>query len=268
MITIKSKREIEAMDRSGDLLASVHVKLRDFIKPGITTAAVDKYVQSLIESAGGSAPQIGYEGYKYATCTSVNEEICHGFPTEYVLKKGDLVKVDFCVELEGAMSDSCWSYIVGGEGTEEVEKLYEVTKKAMYLGIEQAKVGNRIGDIGHAIQTYAEGLGYGVVREFVGHGIGPTIHEEPAIPHYGQPGKGARLKEGMLITIEPMINVGDWPSKMTANGWTAVTADGSLSCQFEHTLAITKEGPRILTLQPDHVEELKAYDIPIPSTEK
>lgn len=255
MITLKSNREIEAMNESGALLASIHVALRDFIKPGVTTWEINEFVQKKIEEAGGLAPQIGYEGYKYATCTSINDEICHGFPRRKPLKSGDLVKVDFCVDLKGALSDSCWSYIVG-ESNPELDRLYEVTKKALYLGIQQAQVGNRIGDIGHAIQIYVEKEGFSVVREFIGHGIGPTIHESPSVPHYGEPGKGLRLKEGMVITIEPMVNTGTWKSEMESNGWTAHTLDGGLSCQFEHTLAITKDGPRILTLQPDHTEDV------------
>lgn len=248
MITLKSPREIEMMKESGALLADVHKQLRTFIKPGISSWDIEVFVKNYIESHGGKAAQIGFEGYKYATCCSINSEICHGFPRKKTLKDGDLIKVDMCVEYKGAMSDSCWSYIVG-KSTPELERLMEVTKKSLYLGIEQAQVGNRIGDIGHAIQTYAEGEGYGVVRDFVGHGIGPTIHEEPAIPHYGEAGKGLRLREGMVITIEPMINTGTWKMKMDPNGWTAYTQDGGFSCQFEHTLAITKEGPQILTSQ-------------------
>ncbi|CAM3972950.1 type I methionyl aminopeptidase [Catellicoccus marimammalium] len=248
MITLKSPREIDLMDKSGDLLASVHEHLRDFIKPGITGWDIENFVRDYIESHGGIPAQIGFEGYKYATCISINDEICHGFPTDYVLKDGDLVKVDMCVELDGAMSDSCWAYLVG-EGDAKTKELMDVTKEALYLGIQEAQVGNRIGDIGHAIQSYVESKGYSVVREFVGHGIGPTIHEEPMIPHYGLPHHGLRLKEGMVITIEPMVNAGDWPATVDDNGWTARTIDGSLSCQYEHTLAITKEGPRILTKQ-------------------
>ncbi|PMB84468.1 type I methionyl aminopeptidase [Dolosicoccus paucivorans] len=248
MVTLKSDREIELMKESGALLASIHEKLRDFIKPGITTNAIDQFVQKEIEKAGGVAAQIGYEGYEYATCISLNDEICHGFPSDYVLKSGDLVKVDFCIDLDGAISDSCWSYVVG-EPTPEVEKLMEVTKEALYKGIEQATVGNRIGDIGHAIQTYAEGLGYGVVRDFIGHGIGPSIHEAPGVPHYGIKGKGQRLREGMTITIEPMITTGDWQMQMDDNGWTARTIDGSLCAQYEHSIAITKDGPVIMTKQ-------------------
>lgn len=250
MITLKSTREIDAMDESGALLANVHIALRDFIKPGITSWDIEEFVDRFITEHGGIAAQKGFEGYEYATCVSINDEICHGFPRKEVLKSGDLIKVDMCVDLKGALSDSCWSYIVG-ESTPELDHLMEVTKKAMYLGIEQAQVGNRIGDIGHAIQTYVEGENLSVVREFIGHGIGPTIHESPSVPHFGEAGKGLRLKEGMVITIEPMVNTGTWKSKMDGNGWTARTKDGGISCQFEHTLAITKDGPRILTSQGD-----------------
>jgi len=248
MITLKSNREIDSMDESGALLADVHKQLRSFIKPGVTSWDIEEFARDYIESHGGIAAQIGFEGYEYATCTSINDEICHGFPRKKALKEGDLIKVDMCVDLKGAVSDSCWAYVVG-KPSEKVKKLMEVTKKALYLGIEQAQVGNRIGDIGHAIQTYAEGEGFSVVRDFVGHGIGPTIHEEPTIPHYGKKGKGLRLKEGMVITIEPMINTGTWEMKMDSNGWTAYTQDGGLSCQYEHSLALTEEGPRILTSQ-------------------
>src|SRR5699024_9389639 len=194
------------------------------------------------------AEQIGYQGYEYATCVSINDEICHGFPREEKLKEGDLVKVDMVINLDGALSDSWWSYAVG-EVSDEVKHLMKVTKEALYKGIEQAKVNNRIGDIGAAIQEYVESENLNVVREFVGHGIGPTLHEAPSIPHYGEAGTGKRLKEGMVITIEPMVNTGTWKSKMDDNGWTARTQDGGLSCQFEHTIAITKDGPQILTSQ-------------------
>ncbi|MGX7092356.1 type I methionyl aminopeptidase [Hutsoniella sourekii] len=250
MITLKSQREIDAMMESGHLLASIHIALRDFIKPGVTTAEIDAFVQEKIEAAGGVAAQIGYQGYQYATCTSVNDEICHGFPSDYALKSGDIVKVDFCIDLNGAMSDSCWTYAVG-EITPEHEHLMKVTEEALYRGIQEARIGNRIGDIGHAIQTYVEGEGFGVVRDFVGHGIGPTIHEEPAVPHYGLAGKGMRLKEGMTITIEPMVTTGDWRMKMDDNGWTARTRDGGYCAQYEMTLAITKEGPVLTTDQRD-----------------
>lgn len=248
MITLKSPREIDAMDKAGDVLAAIHEALRDFIKPGITGTDIDQYVEKLIDEHGATAEQKGYQGYEYATCVSVNDEICHGFPRNETLKKGDLITVDMVINLNGALADSAWSYSVG-EPSDDIQTLMDVTKEALYKGIEQAKIGNRIGDIGHAIQTYVEGKGFSVVREFIGHGIGPTLHEAPSVPHYGEPNKGLRLKEGMVITIEPMVNTGTWRSKMDANGWTARTQDGGLSCQYEHTLAITKDGPRILTQQ-------------------
>ncbi len=248
MLTLKSPREIDIMKTSGQILAGIHEELRDFIRPGITTLDIDGFVHERIEKADAIASQIGYEGYQHATCTSVNDEICHGIPSDRVLNEGDLVKVDFCVDYQGGISDSCWSYAVG-EVSDEVKDLMEVTKEAMYRGIEQAVVGNRIGDIGHAIQSFAESRGYGVVRDFIGHGIGPSIHEEPAVPHYGQAGRGQRLREGMTITIEPMITTGDWNISLDEDGWTARTADGSLCAQYEHSLAITKDGPVITTLQ-------------------
>ena len=250
MLTLKSNREIEQMTESGRILASIHEQLRERIKPGVRTRDIDKFVQQQIESHGAVAAQIGYQGYEYATCISVNDEICHGFPSNYRLKEGDVVKVDFCVDLNGAISDSCWCYAVG-EVSPEHQELMEVTKECLYRGIEQAVVGNRIGDIGHAIQEYAESKGFGVVRDFIGHGIGPTIHEEPQVPHYGLAGKGLRLKEGMTITIEPMITTGTWKIKMDSNGWTARTRDGGYCAQYEHSIAITADGPIIMTEQAD-----------------
>jgi len=188
--------------------------------------------------------------YEYATCASINDEICHGFPRKAPLKEGDIVTIDMVVNLNGALADSAWSYAVG-KVSEETAKLLEVTKEALYKGIEQAQIGNRIGDIGHAIQTYVEGEGFSVVRDFIGHGIGANIHEKPDVPHFGLPGKGPRIKEGMVFTIEPMVNAGEYYMKMDDNGWTARTVDGRNSAQYEHTIAITKEGPVILTDQND-----------------
>lgn len=248
MVSLKSQREIEKMKESGTILANIHTLLRDFISPGVTTKQIDQFVQKNIENAGGIAAQIGFEGYEYATCISMNDEICHGFPSDYSLKSGDIVKVDFCVDLNGAISDSCWTYSVG-EISKKHEELMNITHQALMLGIEQAVAGNRVGDIGHAIQTYAEARGYGVVKDFLAHGIGPTIHEDPIFPHFGEAGTGHRLKDGMTITIEPMITTGGWEMKMDPNGWTARTADGEYCAQYEHSIAITKEGPIILTEQ-------------------
>ncbi|AOM82427.1 type I methionyl aminopeptidase [Salisediminibacterium beveridgei] len=248
MIERKSTREVENMIIAGDLVASIHRKLRDLVKPGVTTAELDRFVEKEMKRAGAMPAQKGYQGYEFATCASVNDEICHGFPRKEPLKNGDIITMDFVLDYEGAMADSAWTYEVG-EVSEEVRQLNEVTKEALYRGIRAARAGNRIGDIGHAIQQFVEPYGYGIVREFAGHGIGPTIHEEPNIPHYGQPGRGARLKEGMAITIEPMINIGGWRAKMDENGWTARTRDGSLSTQFEHTLIITDGEPIVTTEQ-------------------
>ncbi|SEO48102.1 methionine aminopeptidase, type I [Amphibacillus marinus] len=248
MIQRKSKREIELMTAAGELLANIHQALADIIKPGMTTTEIDQFVENYLKKHGARPEQKGYNGYKFATCASINDEICHGFPRKEPLNNGDIVTVDMVVNLNGGLADSAWTYQVG-EVDDKTSKLLDVTKASLYRGIEQAKAGNRIGDIGHAIQQYAESEGFSVVRDFTGHGIGPTIHEQPHIPHYGQPGKGARLKEGMAITIEPMINEGTWHSKMDDNNWTARTVDGKKSAQFEHTIIITKDKPLILTEQ-------------------
>lgn len=245
-------REINQMHEAGKLLVKTHKEIAKMIKPGITTMEIEEFVEQFLHEHGATAEQKGFQGYPYATCASVNDEICHGFPRKEKLVDGDIVTIDMVVNLKGGLADSAWSYAVGNVD-EDGLRLMEVTKKSLYLGIEQAQVGNRIGDIGHAIQTYAEGEGFSVVREFTGHGIGPTIHEPPQIPHFGEPGKGPRLREGMVITIEPMLNEGHWRSKMDANNWTARTIDEGRSAQYEHTIAILKDGPLILT---DHDQPL------------
>ena len=248
MIVLKSAREIENMKEAGKLLASCHKELRKLIKPGITTMEIDQFVENYLKKHGATPQQKGYRGYEYATCASINDEVCHGFPRKEPLKEGDIVTVDMVVNLNGALADSAWSYGIG-EISEESQRLLNVTKEALYRGIEASIHGNRIGDIGHAIQSFVEAEGFSVVREFIGHGIGAVIHEKPDIPHFGLPGKGARIKEGMVFTIEPMVNIGAWQTKMDANKWTARTIDGKLSAQYEHTIAITKDGPVILTEQ-------------------
>ncbi len=248
MIILKSEREIQQMAEAGKLLAACHKRLAKMIKPGITTMDIDRYVDAFLKKNGGKSEQYGYKGYQYATCASINDEICHGFPRKSPLRKGDIVTIDMVVNLNGALADSAWTYAVG-EVSEAAGKIMEVSKNSLYIGIEQAVPGNRLGDIGHAIQTYVEGEGYSVVRDFTGHGIGRAIHEEPQVLHFGSPGRGVRLREGMVITIEPMVNEGTWHSIMDDNGWTARTVDGKLSAQYEHTIAITKDGPVILTKQ-------------------
>ncbi|WP_067730956.1 type I methionyl aminopeptidase [Oceanobacillus damuensis] len=248
MITRKSKREIEQMQAAADVLVACHKEIGKMIKPGITTLEIDAFAEKFMADHGATPEQKGYNGYPYAICASVNDEICHGFPTDEKLKDGDIVTIDMVVNLNGGLADSAWTYAVGNVDPVG-QRLMDVTKTALYKGIEQAQAGNRIGDIGHAIQSYAEEEGFSVVRDFTGHGIGPTIHEDPHVPHFGLPNKGLRLKEGMVITIEPMINEGTWESQMDDNGWTARTIDKGRSAQYEHQIVITKEGAMILTDQ-------------------
>lgn len=236
------------MQIAADLLVKVHRALRDEVKPGVTTLELDRFVEKFITDRGGYPEQKGYQGFPYSICASVNDEICHGFPSNRKLKDGDLLTIDMVVNVDGYLADSAWSYAVGNI-SDEAKKLMDVTKECLYRSIALVKPGVRLGDIGHTIQTYAEANGFSVVRDFVGHGIGTNMHEDPQVLHYGKPGRGIRLEEGMVFTIEPMINAGDWPIKMDDNGWTARTRDGSLSCQYEHTLAVTADGVIVLTEQ-------------------
>lgn len=248
MIILKNQEEIDQMRAAGEILAACHRELAKLIRPGITTWEIDQFVEGFLKKHNVTPEQKGYSGYPYATCASVNDVICHGFPKKEPLKDGDIVTIDMVVNRNGWLADSAWSYAVGNI-SEEARRLLEVMEKSLYLGIEQAVVGNRIGDISHAIQTYAQEQGYSVVRDFTGHGIGQKMHEEPYVPHYGPAGRGPRLKEGMVITIEPMLNVGTYHVKIDEDGWTARTRDGKLSAQYEHTIAITADGPLILTKQ-------------------
>ncbi|EJL41932.1 type I methionyl aminopeptidase [Brevibacillus agri] len=248
MIILKTPEEIELMHAAGKILAACHREIASMIRPGITTWEIDEFVEEFLASHGATPEQKGFHGYPYATCASVNDVICHGFPKKEPLRDGDIVTIDMVVRKNGWLADSAWSYEVGTVSP-EAKKLLEVTEKSLYLGIEQAVVGNRIGDISHAIQTYAQAQGYSVVRDFTGHGIGQEMHEEPFVPHFGPPGRGQRLKEGMVITIEPMLNIGTYHATIDEDGWTARTRDGKLSAQYEHTIAITADGPLILTKQ-------------------
>lgn len=248
MIIIKTEEEIEKMHAAGKILASLHKEIAKMIKPGISTMEIDEFVESYLKKRGAYPEQKGYQGYPYATCASINDEICHGYPRKDPLKNGDIATIDIVVNLDGWLADSAWSYGVG-EMSDKAQDLLDVTKEAMYLGIEKSIIGNRLGDIGHAIQSFVEERGYSVVRDFVGHGIGKDMHEEPQVLHYGTPGRGQRLLEGMVFTIEPMINIGTYKMKIDDNGWTSRTVDGELSAQYEHTIAITKDGPLILTDQ-------------------
>ena len=248
MIILKTEQEIQKMQEAGVILANLHKEIAKMIKPGISTMDIDRFVEEYLKEHNAYPEQRGYQGYAFATCASINDEICHGYPREEKLKEGDIVTIDMVVNLDGWLADSAWSYPVG-EISDDAQKLLDITKEALYKGIEVARVGNRLGDIGHAIQSFVEAEGYSVVRDFVGHGIGKDMHEDPQVPHYGVAGRGQRLVEGMVITIEPMINIGTYRMKMDENGWTSRTVDGELSAQYEHTLAITKDGPLILTDQ-------------------
>lgn len=248
MIIFKSEQEIKKMHEAGKILAACHQEIEIMIKPGVSTLEIDAFVEKYLAKWGATPEQKGYRGYKYATCASVNDEICHGFPNKKPLKDGDIVTIDFVVNLNGGLADSAWTHPVGNIAN-EAKRLLKVAKEALYIGIDQAQAGNRLGDIGHAVQAYVEAEGFSVVRDFTGHGIGSAIHEDPAVLHYGEPGKGVKLREGMVITIEPMVNVGSFRCKIDKNGWTARTIDGKLSAQYEHTIAITPNGPLILTEQ-------------------
>ncbi len=246
VIVTKSRYEIELMREAGKVVAACHAALADFIKPGVSTHQIDQFVESFIVNHHMEAAQKGYNGYPFAACTSVNDVICHGFPSNYVLKDGDIITVDMVALNKGLHGDSAWSYAVG-EISPLSKHLLDVTHRALFVGIEQAIIGNQISDIGHAIQTYVEGEGFSVVRDYIGHGIGRQMHEKPEVLHYGPPHKGPRIRKGMAFTIEPMVNTGSYETKLEQDGWTVRTLDGSLSAQYEHTLVITDNGPEILT---------------------
>ena len=249
MIRLYTQKDIEKMYEASEILCQTHLAIREIIRPGITTKFLDEFANKFIKYKNARPARLGYQGFPYTLCISVNDEICHGFPSDYVLKEGDVVSIDNVIDYKGGLADSCWTYKIG-KLSEENEKLVDVNLKALYKGIEAAKPGNRIGDIGHAIQEYVEGEnGFSVIRDFIGHGIGKEMHEDPQVPHYGKKGFGPRIEENMVFTIEPMIALGDWKSKMDSNGWTARTKDGSICSQFEHQLVIRKDGAEIITDQ-------------------
>lgn len=250
MIIIKTDQQIAGMKEAGKILSKTHLAIRQILRPGLTTLQINNFAEAFMKYKEAVPAQLGYRGFPYALCTSVNDEICHGFPSDRVLESGDIVSIDNVVNYKGYLADSCWSYAIG-ELSEVNQKLMEVTEQALYLGIQAAMPGAHLNDIGKAIQPYVEEHGFSVVKDFVGHGIGQDMHESPQVPHYDTGSRGVRLRENMVMTIEPMINVGDWRMGLDANGWTARTADGSMSCQFEHTFAIRPEGAEILTFQDD-----------------
>lgn len=247
MIILKSAKELERMKEAGKIVYLTHQELKKWIQPGITTAELDRIAEKIIRQHGATPSFKGYNGFPGSVCTSVNDELVHGIPGPRKLKEGDIISIDIGACYDGYHGDSAWTYPVGNISP-EAERLLKVTEEALYKGLEQAKPGARIGDISHAIQTVAEEAGYSIVREYVGHGIGQSLHEAPSVPNYGLPGKGPRLKPGMTLAVEPMVNMGRRFVHTLADNWTVVTTDGSLCAHFEHTIAITEEGHEILTI--------------------
>ena len=246
MITLKSKREIELLKEAGHIVYLTHQYLRPYIKAGIKTKELDSLAEKFIRSKGATPSFKGYEGFPYTLCISINDEVVHGFPGERVLQDGDIISIDIGACYKGYHGDSAWTYTVG-EVSDDAKYLLEHTEKALYEGIKQAKVGNRIGDIGYAIEKYAKEHNLGVVKELVGHGVGTSVHEAPDVPNYGTKGTGPKIRDGMVIAIEPMLTLGSPDIYVEDNDWTVVTVDSSLSAHFEHTIAITNEGVIILT---------------------
>jgi len=246
LIHLKAGREIEAMRKAGALTAQARALAESMIAPGVTTLEIDGAVRELIEKAGACPAFLGYNGFPNSICISVNEEVIHGIPSPRVIQAGDIVSVDVGVVLDGFYGD-CATSVIAGEASAEVKTLVDVTRQSFYEGLQFCKVGYRISDISHAIQAYAESHGFSVVRDFIGHGIGRSLHEAPEVPNFGKPGRGIRLEAGMTLAIEPMINAGVSDISILDDGWTVVTADGKLSAHYENTVLITDGEPEILT---------------------
>ena len=248
MIIIKSRQEIELMREAGKVTGHILNELKELIKPGIATIEIDRFVEKTVKAHGMKAAEKGYCGFPASVCTSVNEEVVHGIPSKKrILREGDIVSVDLVVENKGYMADAARTYAVG-KISPEAAHLIETAEAAFWKGIEFAKVGFRLSDISHTIQTVVEGEGFGVIRDFVGHGIGSDMHEDPQIPNYGKPGKGPRLQAGMTLAIEPMICQGSYEVDVLLDDWTAVTVDGGLAAHYENTVVITDGEPELLTL--------------------
>lgn len=247
MIILKSPEELKKMRKSCQIVARVLEELKMYIKEGLTTKQIEQFIENLIIKMGGIPAFKGYRGYPASACISINDQVVHGIPSEKVfIKEGDLVSVDIGVLCENFYGDAAYTYPVG-RISKEAERLLKITEEALYKGISEAIPGKRVGDISHAIQMHVEKNGFSVVRAFVGHGIGRYLHEEPQVPNFGMKGVGPKLKKGMTLAIEPMVNAGTHEIKILSDGWTAVTKDGSLSAHFEHTIAITEGEPEILT---------------------
>lgn len=247
MIIGKSKRELEKMRAAGQLVGQVREHLRSLVAPGVTTLELDRVAEQIIRDAGALPTFKGYNGFPYSICASVNEQIVHGFPSNYRLQEGDIFSIDVGVTLEGFVGDTATTVPVG-RVSEDRLKLIQVTQECLDRAIEQCWPGKHLGDIGWAVQEHAEANGYSIVRDYVGHGIGRRMHEDPQIPNYGKPGLGPKIKSGYVFAIEPMVNLGSHHTKVLKDKWTVVTVDGQPSAHVEHTIAITEEGPEVLTL--------------------
>ena len=243
----RSHEELAKMRKAGRVVAEMHEKCREAAKPGITTAALDRVAREVLDRRCARSNFLGYHGYPAVICTSPNEVVVHGIPGAYVLEEGDILSIDCGAIVEGYHGDAAFTMPIG-EVSAEAKRLVEATERSLWKAIDQMVEGNRLSDIGHAVQAVAEGAGFSVVREYVGHAIGTAMHEEPQVPNYGPPGKGPRLRSGMVFAVEPMVNVGRPDTRTLADGWTVVTADGSLSAHAEHTIAVTEEGPEVLTV--------------------
>jgi methionyl aminopeptidase len=251
VIVFKSPDEIERMREAGRVTALTVERLMAAVRPGLTTAELDRLAEDSIRSEGCTPSFMGYRGFTGSICTSLNEEVVHGIPSpRRVIRPGDLLKLDVGAVFEGYHGDSAVTVFVDEPPSDRAEKLVRVTEESLEAGISQLQVGKRLSDVGHAVQQVVEGAGFSVVREYVGHGIGRALHEDPQIPNYGDPGRGPLIRQGLAVAVEPMVNVGDWPTRVLADQWTVVTADGSLSAHFEHTIAVTDRGPEILTARP------------------
>lgn len=247
MIIIKNDKEIEYMRHAGRLVGETLARLEEVIKPGITTGELDKVAENFITKHNAKPSFKGYNGFPASICTSINQEIVHGIPGNKVLQEGDIISIDCGAILNGFQGDAARTIPVG-KISKTAEDLIKVTKESFFKGVEKAVVGNRLTDISAAVQTYAESFNFSVVRDFVGHGIGRNMHEDPEVPNFGKPGHGPKLRHGMVLAIEPMVNVGDYDVIVESNGWTVLTSDGSLSAHYENTVAILDNGPEILTL--------------------
>jgi methionyl aminopeptidase len=247
VIIRKSPQEIGRMRRAGRVVAATIERLLEEVRPGITTSDLDLIAERSIRGEGAVPSFKGYRGFPASICTSLNEEVVHGIPGHRVLRDGDLLSLDVGAIWEGYHGDSAVSVLVGEPPSAEAEKLVRVTEESLEAGISQLRAGGRLSDVGHAIQQVVESVGFSVVREYVGHGIGRQLHEDPPIHNFGPPGRGPELRPGLVVAVEPMVNAGDWPTRVLADGWTVVTDDGTLSAHFEHTIAVTDDGPEVLT---------------------